>query len=186
MLETGAPKEIRRNRALRPVLLGVVLTHLVLVSLGAAHVNLWDKGALGYVAGYYSAISGADSPYGFFAPDVVTVSPRAVFEVTRGSKVEKVELLDVEARREAVLKSQTLVEMFESPFVSDEMRHELAASWAAKIFSRFPDATRVRVRVEAYDLPSMKAYREGARPEWTLMAEESFDRPALMSSRGPS
>ncbi|WP_437283695.1 hypothetical protein WME90_33585 [Sorangium sp. So ce375] len=141
--------------------------HIGCVLLGALQVDLQKAGRLGSVVAYYSALSGADSGYNFFAPSVSAL-PWARFQVTdaRGRVIPDV--LESGANQEADLRVRSIVALF--MIEEDEsLRRSLAASWAGKVLARYPGAASVTVRLEVCDLPSMQEYREGERPTWGLI-----------------
>jgi hypothetical protein len=74
-----------------------------------------------------------------------------------------------------------------STFPVDEgeeaLRRDLLASWAGSMLGRHPEAQKVEVRVEAYDVPSMAEYRAGARPQWVLVYAETFVRDGAAEAR---
>ena len=153
-----------------------VACHLALVVAGTQKVALFSGTLLGRVLLLYSMLSGADSYFGFFAPDV-------------GSQLRtRFEFIDREGRRvEDVLRTQNdeknfrignLTAVFWGRNTNEELQRSLAASWAGKVFWRNPTAKQVIVNVDAWVFPSMREYREGKRSEWTSFYQASFRREA--------
>ena len=153
------------------MMLALAAAHLVCVSLGALEVRLPDGGLAGRTIARYAALTGADSSYGFFAPFVGT-QLRVIFEVTdrAGRKIE--EPLQLGDNREISLRIANVVAMYWSQ--DDELRRALSASLAGKILATHPEAERVAVRLDVFEMPTMKAYREGDRPRWALHYRTRF------------
>jgi hypothetical protein len=63
-------------------------------------------------------------------------------------------------------------------FLVPELRDPFAASWAARVFGRHPQAEAVAVRVEEYMLPTLEEYRDGKRPHWQPIYDATFARHA--------
>jgi hypothetical protein len=146
--------------------------HLVLVIGGAANISLpRGSGVAGRGIRWYTAVSGADSGYGFFAPGVASET-RATFTLTDATGRTWTEAFDAGGNQEVQLRLGSMVSTAASPGV----RRKLAASWAGKFFAIHPEVESVLVRVEYYDLPQMDEYRDGERPEWVTEYEVEFSR----------
>ena len=160
-------KVMTRRRKL--ALLAVCGAHLGLVSASAGGVDL------GGPAAYYGRLSGATTRYEYFAPDVPG-SPWATFEVTEdGEDGERttLEVLETGVSRDADFRVRLLTTSLLD--VDDEQaRRLIAASLAGKMFARHPTAKRVTLRVLTSALPTMAAYRKGARLGWELDDELTF------------
>lgn len=152
------------------------VTHLVLVALGALHVGFWNWGPLGRDLDTYGLLSGAGSSYPFFAP-VVGTSIRAEFDLfdASGAGVGTDRLMNG-ATRETNLRLSNIVEMIDEDLMNDENRHLLGASWAGKIFARHPTASKLTLRVETFDLPTMQEYRGGLRYDWETIYKATYAR----------
>ena len=55
-------------------------------------------------------------------------------------------------------------------------RDLMGQSWAAFMLANHPEATRVTVVTQRFDLPSIHAYAAGQRPAWTTLYGARFDR----------
>ena len=167
---SGRPSQAAR------VWMALALLHLVLVVAGATHFYFWDYGKIGRALDRYGLLSGAASSYPFFAPEVGT-SIRARFELydPSGKRIATDDLAHG-ATREADLRLSNIVEMIDEDLTDDRTRHLLAASWAGKIFARHPHATRLKLSVETYDLPTMSEYRAGLRYDWEPIYTAEFGR----------
>ena len=154
-----------KNRVLIPLALG----HLGMVVLGACRANLVHSPVLGK----YAALSGADSSYGFFAPGVGS-QLRANFSVIDGSGKERQTALDEGGSHEVALRTASIVGLFWDEVKQESVRRAIAASWAGKLFSRNASAKEVVIRLDSYDLPSMKDYRRGVRPQWVPFYRAKF------------
>lgn len=162
------------------------LAHLGFIVAGALQVGIMGAGRL---PGYYATLSGTQGPYGFFAPGVLP-ELRATFQITDGAGVATSAVLETRATPEAARRYKNLVTRFW--FARDAAsRRIFTLSWAKHVFRKHPSAGRVTVRIEAYDPPSMEAWRNGARPAWRLLHAETFARRAKLPTagthgRGPS
>lgn len=127
----------------------------------------------------YGALSGTDSSYGFFAPEVGT-QLRVTFELTCADGTKRTDILTTGASHEADLRIGDMVAIF---WMADEnLQRGLAGSWAGRMLARHPDATRVLVHLDAYELPTMAEYKRGERPDWSLYYEAEFVRRAQLGA----
>jgi hypothetical protein len=141
----------------------MVAAQLTLVGFGAAGRSpLPARSILAGPLRVWGSLSGADQGYGFFAPSVSS-DVRAVFEVVGRDGSSRLDRFAT-GRKETDIRLGNIVAMFFS--TPEGLRDRLAASWAGSMFARHPGASRVVVRISAYELPPMAAYREGRRPEW--------------------
>lgn len=157
----------------------LALTHLVLVACGASHFYFWNFGSVGRVLDRYGILSGAGNSYPFFAP-VVGTSIRAQFDLfdKNGKKIGEDDLMNG-ATREINLRISNIVEMIDEDITQEETRHLLAASWVGKIFARHPEASKVTLRVETFDLPPMEEYKKGERYDWEQIYTASFAKKGV-------
>jgi hypothetical protein len=150
--------------------------HLTLVVCGAAGVSFWNWGKLGAGLSYYGLVTGASSSYGFFAPGIGT-GLRAQFDVyDLKGQYETTDVLETGTNRETDLRIYDIIETLSDDIDNDQNRKLLGASWAGKIFSRHPEASRVFLRVETIDIPTMMEYREGVRYGWEPRYRADFHR----------
>lgn len=157
------------------VWLGFALTQLLLVIVGANQWVNWEKlGKLGAGLSFYSDMTGASSGYGFFAPGVGS-QLRAKFEVFQEGVPPQEVLLETGHSQESDLRVGNIVGWFWREDSTRDLKRAMAASWAGKMFGRFPKADQVVVRVESYELVSMKEYREGKRPGWKPFYRATFE-----------
>ncbi|MBZ5709160.1 hypothetical protein [Nannocystis pusilla] len=161
----------------RTMLLAAALGHLVLVVTGGLDICLWETGALGRVLTYYSALTGADTGYGFFAPKVAS-PPTAAFTLVDVDGRAIVDSLPPGITREADIRVEDLLEVFDHRRSDDRIRARLAASWAATLFARHPQAASVTVDMGFRRTPSMAALRRGAAPRWRSVYRARVVRPA--------
>jgi hypothetical protein len=146
--------------------------HLVLVAGGAAHIRLFSpRTAVGTTVTAYSALSGADNSFGFFAPGVAPQF-QVHFTLTDDAGKTWEESGEQGTTREANLRFDSTASMF----AYKKLRGEVAKSWAAALFGRYPHVRQVEVLAEAEDMPTMEGYREGCRPEWDTVYTASFTR----------
>ncbi|MGK4002627.1 hypothetical protein WMF31_08390 [Sorangium sp. So ce1036] len=170
-----------RGRAL--LIPSVAAAHLVCVVLGALQVDLQSAGRLGRAVAYYGALSGADSGYNFFAPEVNAL-PWATFQIADAGGTARAEVLESGANHEADLRVRSIISLF---LLADHeaLRRSLVASWAGKMFARHPGAESVVVRLEICDLPSMQGYRDGARPSWDLLYQAKLVTKSRLRAASP-
>lgn len=156
----------------RAAALVAAVGHLSLVTMGALHIYPQGGGWLSRAIAYYGALSGAESAYAFFAHSV-TPLPRASFHVSDATGAITTDALESGASRETEIRILNII----TPFLRNEdpaIQRSIAASWAGKVLVRHPGARSVAVRLETYDLPSMREYREGKQPRWDLHYEAKF------------
>lgn len=170
------------NRHGRAAILVAAVGHLSLVTMGALQIHPQGDGWLYRAIAYYSALSGAESAYAFFARSV-TPLPRANFHVSDATGATTTDTLESGASRETEIRILNII----TPFLRNEdpaIHRSIAASWAGKVLARHPGAQSIAVRLETYDLPSMREYREGKPPRWDLHYEAKFrPRPQQRTSR---
>jgi len=154
--------------------------HLGCVAAGALHVKF--QRALRPLA-IYSASSGADSTYDFFAPGVLN-DLRATFEMTDAAGGVTFDTLETGASREVDRRYKNLVSTFWMVQEDRSRANAFAASWAGRMLRRHPSAQQVTVRVDVYDLPSMAAWRDGRRPAWNPLYEASIPRKGRPDAAG--
>jgi hypothetical protein len=153
--------------------------HLGLVVCGAA--NWFPQSGRGPAAKslrWYGAMSGANSGYGFFAPEV-GAQARAVFTLRDQTSRVWSDTLEAGENNEVQLRVSGMV----SDVPTGRQRRALAASWAGKMFARWPEAEEITVRIEFFDLPTMDEYRDGEKPEWATEYEVTFYREGSSSEQ---
>jgi hypothetical protein len=174
-----------RFRACLWLLLGAA--HLIVVVFGACHWLPDRTGSpLAETLRWYARLSGADSEYGFFSPEVGSEHrTRFLLEDDHGSPWS--DAIDRTSSREARLRLNNIADypfMSGAAVESPALRQELVKSWAAAMFSRHPNAIAVTVVVEAYDVPSMADYRAGQRPSWKQVYEARLQREPSTPKEG--
>jgi hypothetical protein len=155
-------------------------THGLKTALAACHLLLVVSGAARFfpaclgertrqAVDVYGEYSGSSNGYGFFAPSV-GAQWDATFSCYGAAGPGWEDDAVMPGNREVQLRVSTMLSMFGEP----ELQEMLAASWAAREFSKYPDAVLVNVHVRAYVLPTMAEYRNGARPAWLTVAVHPF------------
>jgi hypothetical protein len=157
--------------------LGLTLGHLFLVVLGAASVDLYRLGPLGRFLNDYSDLSGADSGYRFFAPNIYG-NAVATFSIKDRQGHVLPASIETGSSHEADLNAAHLAGKVGPD--NPERRRLLAGSLARKLFARHPEALEVLVRFEYFETVSMDEFKSGARPQRTLDYEASFARDGGM------
>jgi hypothetical protein len=129
---------------------------------------------------WYATMSGADTSYGFFAPNVGDLH-RARFLLRDEKGQTWWDSFDVTKSPEARLRLTGIVdcafltgEAMESP----EWRNRLVRSWSATMLNRHPSAASLTAVVEVYDVPTMAKYRAGSRPNWQGVYQAELQRRA--------
>jgi len=166
----------------RAILLFAAAAHLVVVCLGALHVSVGDGGWARRAAQVYGMLSGADSGYSFFAPEVGTTLS-ASFQVNSANGSKVTDVLETGVSREADIRVRNIIGMF---WLEDDQaaRRSLVASWAGKVLARHPDADSVVVRLDTFELPTMADYRDGKTTGWKLNYRAKFvHRAKLMCAQ---
>lgn len=168
----GIPGRTRRPRL-------AVAAAAVQLSFAAAGALELDFDHANRIIAQYGALSGTDSSYGFFAPSVGT-QLQATFVLTDAAGKSTTDILTTGVSKEADLRIGDMVAIF---WMDDEdLKRGIAGSWAGRMLARHPEATRVVVHLDSYDLPSMDEYREGRRPEWEPYYEAEFVRRAAAAA----
>lgn len=160
-----------KNR--RRLMLGVAAIHLLLVAFGAAKVSFDPLGPPGQLLDHYGLLSGAGSGYGFFASGIGS-QLRARFDVVDGQGQRSITSLETAASHEADLRISHITDEFWNDDETGGLQRSLAASFAGKIFARYPQAHEVVVRLEQFTPASMEEFRRGSRPQWTPLYEAKF------------
>jgi hypothetical protein len=146
--------------------------HLVLVACGVLGLSIVPHDSVaGAALNTYGVLSGSDNNYGFFAPGVA-LQMQAEFALSDGAGRVWTDRLETGANNEVAKRIDSCVSRSADP----ELSPALAASWAAVMFDRHPDAQRVVVRVREYALPTMAEFQAGQRPEWRPVFEVTFER----------
>jgi hypothetical protein len=160
--------------------------HLVTV-IGGACDCLPDRslGPAAEIFQWYATMSGADSNYGFFAPQVGALH-RARFLLQDDEGSTWSDVFDQSNSPEARLRLTGIVDsafMSGEADESPEWRKVIVRSWAATMLTRHPTAVSLTVIVEAYDVPSMADYRAGSRPSWQVVYQAQVQRhsPAVQA-----
>ncbi len=119
----------------------------------------------------YKNLSGCFRDYSFFAP-LVASDLRAGFHIK--NKDCSAEFIDfVAPNKEIGFRYNCII----ASCMRDAKGRDLfTQSWSATILGEYPDADKVRVLTEAFEVPTMKAYSEGAKPEWALVYFGDFER----------
>ena len=163
----------------RTLWLSLAAAHLAIVVCGASYcVPGYDQGTTAGLIRWYGTMSGAGSSYGFFAPEV-GFPHRARFVLRDEHGITWSDSFDRASTNEARLRLTGIVEtsfMSGDAYESAQWREKLVKSWAATMFTRHSRAVELTVVVEAYDVPSMTAYRTGARPGWQTVYEARMRR----------
>jgi hypothetical protein len=154
------------------VAVALAAAHLAAVVLGAARMPI-PQTSVGKLYDVYAAYSGAGNSYGFFAPGVASAWRAAIDSFDAGERKWTTWVKPAGNIELAVLDSTIT-----GYFSDDEFREALAASWAGSAMAHAPEAAVVVVRTEAFLVPTMEEYRNGARPRWQSLAAYAFTTDA--------
>ena len=165
------------------------LRHKLLLAFGAIHLTLVGLGAAGIVippsrnpladtAALYTAASGADSGYGFFAPGVAAQVRTKYYLMDKDGNIWSGDL-NIGNNSEANLRFTNASSMLMT-VEGDYHKHNIYKSLAAMIAKKHPQAEYVEVELQIYaidrsaqetDFPTMAEYRDGKRPQWLPVSE---------------
>jgi hypothetical protein len=159
----------------RLLLVGAFSCHLVLVVAGAAHLTPGVQGPVGRGLRFYDALSGAGDRYSFFAP---TVGPqlRARFTLSTPQGKRWAETLETGKSREVGFRLGNVAGTIYIAAKRPDLRRALLGALAASRLGAHPEANQVQVNIEEWVMPTMAAYRVGARPRWRLLLDATFVR----------
>ncbi len=78
--------------------------------------------------------------------------------------------------REANLRIGNILGVLSRSVDDEPLRRAVAASWAGKVLARYPQATKIKVRMESLPIPPMEEYRAGVRGAWEPFYLAEFQR----------
>lgn len=159
----------------RLLVLGAFSCHLLIVVAGASHLTSRLHGPVGRGFRFYDALSGAGDSYSFFAP---TVGPqlRARFALSTPQGERSEETLETGKSREVGFRLGNLAGTIYISAQRTDLRRAFLGALAANRFGAHPQANSVQVNIEQWVMPTMAAYRLGARPRWRSLYDATFVR----------
>src|SRR4051812_19650077 len=149
----------------RLLLIGALGCHLGLVIAGAAHLTASAQAPVASGLRFYDALSGAGDSYSFFAP-AVGPELRARFILTTRQGTRSEEVLGAGKNREVGFRLGTLAGTVYVLTKRTDLRRAFLGALAANRFGAHPEANRVQVSIDAWEMPTMAEYRIGLRPRW--------------------
>ena len=154
------------------LLTALAAVHLCLVLCGAVSLPLLsDDRPAGKALRLGRAMTGSDTNYGFFAPEL-GASLEARFTLIDKDGRTWTDELDPGNTIESRLRiNNVLAWCYE-----EDLREQVAASLAGSMLARHPTAVKVIVRIEEYDPPTFAEFRSGVRPNWDLLYEATVSR----------
>jgi hypothetical protein len=176
--ESGAATMSPRRRL---ALLILAAAHLGLAAMGGVDMHLPGTGWMKRAISEYRTLSGTNVYYTFFVPGVAT-QVRPVFELTDRSGRVTTDALSRAVGSEVGVRLGNLTALLD--FSDDDSQRELLASWAGVMFARHPDAERVVIGIEAFELPSMEEHRKGRPPGWHLRDRFTFSPQTAIRPAG--
>jgi hypothetical protein len=154
---------------LRKITLLVFLAaNMAFVVAGALRFKFETIPLVGEVASDYGIATGSSNSFGFFCSVPLQLRPR-FFVDGPSEKEQEVSLFDAQRMsREAELHHLGTIGVFKD--VPDKTgRDQLIRSWAATLFTRFPDTLSITVRLELYEIPTPEELRRGEKPVWRVV-----------------
>jgi hypothetical protein len=162
-------------RITRAVLVLGAFLHLLSVALFIWTVFAEDlPGKLPAALRFYKNLSGTFRDYAFFAPEVAS-DVKAGFLVTNTAGEESF-VNFVTKNGEVGFRYNCIIAACMRGTRNVRGRDLFAQSWAALLLGSDPGADRVTVMVKRLDVPSMRDYRAGKRPEWRTLYVGEFGR----------
>lgn len=159
----------------RLLLAGAFGCHLGLVVAGASHLTSRVHGPVGRGLRLYDELSGAGESYSFFAPKVgPQLRARFVLTTPRGDRSE--DTLEAGKSREVGFRVGNLAGTIYIAAKRTDLRRAFLGSLAANQFGAHPEADRVQVDIQDWQMPTMAEYRAGARPRWHSLHDATFVR----------
>ena len=159
----------------RVLVMAACACHLALVVAGAAHLTARLHGPVASGLRFYDALSGAGDSYSFFAPAVgPELRARFVLATPQGTRSE--EVLGADKNREVGFRLGTLAGTVYVLTKHTDVRRAFLGALAANRFGAHPEASRVDVSIDAWEMPTMAEYRIGLRPRWRALNEATFVR----------
>ena len=161
----------------RLLLVGAFSCHLALVVAGAAHLTShWLRApVVGRGLRFYDALSGAGDSYSFFAPAVgPQLRVRFTLSTRQGDRFE--ETLENGKSREVGFRLGNLAATVYIVAKRADVRRAFLGALAASRLGAHPEANHVQVSIEEWEMPTMAAYRVGARPRWSSLYDATFVR----------
>jgi hypothetical protein len=159
----------------RLLLIGAFGCHLALVIAGAGHLTASARAPVAVGLRFYDALSGAGDSYSFFAP-AVGPELRARFVLTTAEGTRSEEVLGTGKNREVGFRLGTLAGTVYVLTKRTDLRRAFLGALAANALGAHPDANRVQVNIDAWEMPTMAEYRMGLRPRWRSLQEATFVR----------
>jgi hypothetical protein len=166
---------MREGRMSHLLLVGALAGHLALVVAGAAHLTSRVHGPVGRALRFYDSLSGAGDSYSFFAP-AVGPQLRARFNLASPQGERSEETLETGKSRDVGFRLGNLAGTVYIVARRTNLRRAFLGALAANRLGAHPDADRVQVTIEEWEMPTMAEYRGGARPRWRALNEATFVR----------
>lgn len=142
----------------------IAVFHLAILASGM--IGLWDR--TGITARKfrhtYETFTGAGGGFGFFSP---SVGQQLVLKFELKNKAGETRLLRLEelVPNEVAIRLGNMVRFLAYSYKDKRLRRAIAGSFAAYIFTRFPDTAEVNVVGTAYRFPSIDEFRGGVAVE---------------------
>ncbi len=127
--------------------------------------NIWDSKYFTPIR-VYAVYTGTHIQFDFFAPSINSSLKVSYLVEYFNGETELIEELS-EKSRESQIRYENIMSNFFEIEEDESLRKAMTASWAAKVFSKRPDAKKVKVKIELFEIPQMK---------WSDYYESSFER----------
>lgn len=179
------------------ILLGLVACHFALVICGAFSFRIPGKNPVSAALRGYSAASGAENGYGFFAPGVGSQF-RFTFTMTDAEGNTWTDTMRFGTSQEANLRLTGMANYLSQSNAGH--RYLVMQSLAGKMFARHPKANKVTVQYQMWgmvkpaidpeagpvvNLPRMHETRAGAKANWLTFEMYAFTRGKKSADNAP-
>lgn len=165
---------------LRSVLGLLLVGHGLMIVAGPLSWDMSRLGRIGEVFYYYGEAAGTNSQYAFFSPGISTqIRVRFLIKKDQGSP----ELIDFMSgrSRETDLRLGDISDQFltltrlQEP-IRRKLQRSLAASMAAHVFSRYPDAKSIVLTLEEFAPKPLRTMEPYPSPRWRKVYSIEFSR----------
>jgi hypothetical protein len=151
-----------------------------MIIIGPLSVDLSRFGKLGDGLYYYGEAAGTNTQYAFFSPGI-SIQIRVRFTVKKANgSTESIDFMSGR-NREADLRLGDISDQFltiasvQDP-IGRKLQRSLAASLAASIFTRHPDARSIVVGIEEFMPKPLRAKEPYPQPQWQQVYSIEFSR----------
>ncbi len=154
------------------VLLSLMFVHLTILGSGLFRHQIFVMPKILFeVKNYYQMATGAGASFGFFSPNLGNQF-EIRFAIHGDQEIETPLMKMVNA--EVALRVSNMSRFFIRNYGSEKIKRATAASLTAAAFNHYPHARKIDFIVDLFNLPLMKDYAQGKRPEHTETYRAEF------------